>query len=96
MRVLIRAEKYRRKHGEFPKTLADLPLDPFTGKPLVYEVGKADVRESVWENPVEVIEKTVETTVDAVSVRSPAEGLSKSIRNPGTGTDKTRAVIRLR
>lgn len=77
MRVLIRAENYRRKHGEFPKTLADLPLDPFSGKPLVYEVGKAEVLETVWENPVEVIEKTVKTTVDAVSVRSPKEGLSK-------------------
>ena len=96
MRVLIRAEKYRRKHGEFPKTLADLPLDPFSGKPLVYEVGKAEIVESVWKNPVEVIEGRVKTTVDAVSVRSPAEGLSKSIRNPGTGIDKTRAVIRLR
>jgi len=96
MRALIRAEKYRRKHGEFPKTLADLPLDPFTGKPLVYEVGKTEVLESVWENPVEVIEKRVETTVDAVSVRSPAEGLPKSIHHPGSGTDKTRALIRLR
>ena len=96
MRVLIRAEKYRRKHGEFPKTLADLPIDPFSGKPLVYKIGKAEVLESVWENPVQVIEKNVKVTVDAVSVLSPAEGLSKSIRNTEMGTDHTRAVLRLR
>ena len=71
-------------------------FDPFTGKPLVYEVGKADVRESVWENPVEVIEEKVKTTVDAVSVRSPAEGVSTFDRDPENGSDRTRAVIRLR
>ena len=94
MRVLIRAEKYRREHGEFPKTLPDLPEDPFTGKPLVYEIGKAEVLETVWKKPVSSSADEVTTTVDAVSVRSPVEGLPKSIRR--RGTDKTRAVIRLR
>ena len=94
MRVLIRAEKYRRKHGTFPKTLADLPLDPFTGKPLVYEVGKAEIAEAVWKKTVSVDVDEVKVVVDAVSVRSPAEKLAKPIRDPERGTDTTRAMIR--
>ena len=97
MRALIRAEKYRREHGEFPKTLADLPLDPFTGKPLVYELGKVELCAIVWKKPVCFPEDEVKSAVDAVSVRSPAEELSNySVRNPEKGTDRTRAVIRLR
>ena len=95
MRVLIRAEKYRRKHGEFPKTLADLPEDPFTGKPLVYELGKAKIVETVWEVPERPVENTVKTTVDAVSVRSPAT-LPRSLRQEEENhyEDATRAMIR--
>ncbi len=94
MRVLIRAEKYRREHGEFPKTLADLPEDPFTGKPLVYEVGKTEISEDVWEKTVSVDVDEVKVVVDAVSVRSPVEKLSSPIRDPKAGTDRTRAMIR--
>ena len=95
MRALIRAEKYRRKHGEFPKTLANLPEDPFTGKPLVYELGKTTISERVWKSVYgDSDNETGTVTVDAVSVRSPAEGLSKFVRDPEKGIDRTRAVIR--
>lgn len=39
MRMLIAAELYRRHHGDYPETLPDMPLDPFTGQPLRYRKG---------------------------------------------------------
>ena len=97
MRALIRAEKYRRKHGDFPKTLPDLPEAPFTGKPLVYEIGKAKITETVWKTPDRPAENenTVKTTVDAVSVRSPATLTRSLIRESKDHyEDATRALIR--
>ncbi|MBP5182820.1 MAG: hypothetical protein J6331_07325, partial [Lentisphaeria bacterium] len=49
MRALLRAELYCRTHGKFPETLPDLPLDPFTGKPLLYRCGNAEIIEEVLE-----------------------------------------------
>ena len=49
MRALLQAELYRRKHGNFPETLPDLPLDPFTGKPLLYRCGSSEITEKVLE-----------------------------------------------
>lgn len=40
VRGLIQAELYRRKHGNWPESLPDLPLDPFSGKPLLYRKGE--------------------------------------------------------
>ena len=94
MRALIRAEKYRRKHGTFPKTLSDLPEDPFTGKPLIYEVGKAEIVETVWKKPVDR-DTPSSRTVDVVQVRSdPETTLRLKVRNPETAEDHTRAMIR--
>jgi hypothetical protein len=44
--VVIAAERHRRQHGQFPKTadelvptlLPDVPIDPYTSKPLRYSV----------------------------------------------------------
>ena len=94
MRALIRAEKYRRKHGEFPKTLPDLPEDPFTDKPLVYEVGKAEIVETVWKKPVDR-DTPSSRTVDVVQVRSdPETTLRLKVRYPDSADDLTRAMIR--
>ena len=41
--ALLRAEAYRREHGDFPETLPDLPTDPFTGKPMLYRYGTAEI-----------------------------------------------------
>ncbi len=49
MRGLIAAELYQREHGEYPEKMADLPLDPFSGKPLLY--GKGEFRMVVAEKP---------------------------------------------
>ena len=97
MRVLIRAEKHRRKHGEFPKTLADLPLDPFTDKPLVYELGKAEIAELVWETPVSAAEKTVKVSAEVVQVHSTLPKPARQfLKRSWSGVDLTRAMIRIR
>lgn len=94
MRVLIRAEKYRRKHGEFPKTLAGLPRDPFTGKPLVYEVGRAGIAETVWEKTVD-LRTTERRTADVVQVHSDPETTARlKVRRPQDFEDLTRAMVR--
>jgi len=94
MRVLIRAEKYRRKHGEFPKTLPDLPEDPFTGKPLVYTVGKMEIIEHVWKKTVEM-GRGMMRIADVVQVHSDTETtILLKVRRPETAEDLTRAMIR--
>lgn len=40
VRGLIQAELYRRKHGNWPESLPNLPLDPYSGKPLLYRKGE--------------------------------------------------------
>ena len=92
--MLIRAEKYRRKHGEFPKSLPDLPEDPFTGKPLVYTVGRTEIKEIVWEKPVDR-GTTERRTADVVQIHSdPETTLRLEVCNPEAFEDPTRAMIR--
>ena len=47
MQALLKAEAYRREHGDFPETMSDLPTDPFTGKPMLYRYGIAEISEYV-------------------------------------------------
>ena len=47
MQALLRAEAHRREHGDFPETLSDLPIDPFTEKPMLYRYGDVKVCERV-------------------------------------------------
>ena len=49
MQALLRAESYCREHGDYPETLPDLPIDPFSGKPMLYRYGMAEVTELVLE-----------------------------------------------
>ena len=49
-RILLEAEKVKRRTGSYPLTMDNLPLDPFTGKPLQYSVGPCEI-------DVEVIKK---------------------------------------
>ena len=42
-KVLLAAERIRRRTGSFPPQMADLPQDPFTGKPLLYFVGPCEI-----------------------------------------------------
>ena len=94
MRALIRAEKYRRRHGEFPKTLADLPEDPFTGKSLVYMLGNAEINETVWQKTVDE-GTTIRRTADVVQIHSaPGKTVTPGIRDRENDIDLTRAMIR--
>ncbi len=43
MQALLRAESYCREHGDYPETLPDLPIDPFSGKPMLYRYGMAEI-----------------------------------------------------
>ena len=47
MQALLRAEAHRREHGDFPEMLSDLPIDPFTEKPMLYRYGDVKVCERV-------------------------------------------------
>lgn len=49
MQALLRAEEHRRKYGEYPETLSNLPIDPFSGKPMLYRYGTTDVTELVLQ-----------------------------------------------
>ena len=95
MRTLIRAEKYRRQHGEFPKTLDDLPEDPLTGRAMIYEVGPAEIDEEVWDERITTNGYTKKTTADVGQIRSGSATLPEYIRDPEKGSDKTRARLRL-
>ncbi len=39
MSTLIEAAKHRRQYGRFPENPPELPLDPFSGKPLHWQLG---------------------------------------------------------
>ena len=91
MEVLLRAEQYRRKHGSFPAEIPDLPLDPYTKKPLVYHVGEAAIPETFLREETDRYEVETRTVkVKAVTVRSPREARS------GGKPDRTLVRIRLR
>ncbi|MBQ7694982.1 MAG: hypothetical protein IJT50_07635 [Lentisphaeria bacterium] len=95
MEVLLRAEQYRRKHGSFPAEIPDLPLDPYTKKPLVYHVGEAEIPETFLREEEEIKWceiKTRTVKVKAVTVRSPREARS----NGNPAADRTLVRIRLR
>ncbi len=93
MEVLLRAEQYRRKHGSFPAEIPDLPLDPYTKKPLIYHVGEAAIPETFLREETDRYEIETRTMkVNAVTVRSPRKASSDS--NPAA--DRTPARIRLR
>ena len=85
MEVLLGAEQYRRKHGDFPEKMPDLPLDPYTKKPLVYHVGEAEIPEIFLKEESDRYEiKTRTVKVNAVTVRSNGK------------PDRTRVRVRLR
>ena len=49
MRALIGIELEKRKTGKYPDKLDNLPLDPFTGKPMFYKKGKMPLLVKVWD-----------------------------------------------
>ena len=47
VKVLLDAERIKRKTGSYPTQMDNLPLDPFTGKPLQYSVGRFEMKVNV-------------------------------------------------
>jgi hypothetical protein len=47
MKTLLRAEMYRREHGDFPENMTDMPIDPFSGKPMLYRYGIVELPEVI-------------------------------------------------
>jgi hypothetical protein len=105
MRTLIAADEIRRTRGSFPETLENLPLDPFSGKPLQYR--KGDVRREVLhcaQSPDDgnrIFEERLIITAPAVQVWSVGanklddDGFSgKQTGNDGHRPDDVRAMIR--
>ena len=93
MEVLLRAEQYRRKHGFFPEKMPELPLDPYTKKPLVYRVGETAIPETFLRGEEEIDRYEMETRtvkVKAVTVRSPREA------RPGEKPPADRTLVRIR
>ena len=66
-RALIGVELEKRKTGKYPDKLENPPVDPFTGKPMLYRKGAIPVSEPVWN-----VKKKF---FDANTVRS-AEGIA--------------------
>jgi len=99
-RVLIAAELYKREHGDYPETMADLPLDPFTGKPLRYRKG-----DSLWQVPASheedaaedsspfsrAVGETTKNTVHGVQVW----GSGRDRHDNDGGNDDVRAILRM-
>ena len=99
-RVLIAAELYKREHGDYPETMADLPLDPLTGKPLRYRKG-----DCLWQVPASREEgaaedcspfsraggETTKNTVSGVQVW----GSGRDRHDNDGGNDDVRAILRM-
>ena len=48
MRALIGIELEKRRTGKYPDRLENPPVDPFTGKPMLYRKGRITVNDPVW------------------------------------------------
>jgi hypothetical protein len=47
METILRAEMYGREHGDFPKNMTDMPIDPFSGRPMMYRYGIVELPEVI-------------------------------------------------
>lgn len=93
MRALIDAELYRRKHGDFPETLENLPRDPFGNGPLRYRKGECMFPKAKELLSSHIVPKDLELVpVPAVQVWSVG---TDGQDDGGTGDD-IRAVMRIK
>ena len=52
IRGLIQAELHKRRTGEYPDSIDDLPLDPFSGQPLKYRKDTCEVVQKICQEEV--------------------------------------------
>lgn len=110
MRGLIAAEEYKRTHGDYPDVMPDLPLDPFSGKPLLYrkglcsclvtQVNRENYRCSIYCNEEHWVTKTevTDTEIPAIQVWSvgPDRVDSGGDIDRSGGADDVGAMLRLK
>ncbi|MBQ9338176.1 MAG: hypothetical protein IJS14_12870, partial [Lentisphaeria bacterium] len=68
MRALIGIELEKRRTGKYPDTVADLPPDPFTGKPMRYRKGAIPVTEPVWDAAKKRFEENKVRAAEGIAV----------------------------
>lgn len=98
VRGLIQAELYRQKHGDWPESLPDLPLDPYSGKPLLYRKGECFLNFTRLDSePPHCILPEIHS-VPAIQVWSVGpDGIDDGgFRPDGSHCDDVRALLRLR
>ena len=105
MQALIMAEQHRRRHGDWPEQLENLPEDPFTGEPLRYHCGDCVLRVNVatWDEESSRWKVDAQQrTVPAVQVWSVGpdkiddNGLQAPTQPDGRRPDDIRAILRLK
>ncbi len=66
VRTLLAAERIKRKTGTYPTQMEGMPLDPFTGKPLQYSVGRFEMKVNVLSiaKPKEESEECEDESLD--------------------------------
>ncbi len=70
MRALIGIELEKRRTGKYPDTLANPPIDPFTGKPMLYRKGRITVNDPVWIGGREKFDNKAVRHVEGVEIIS--------------------------
>ncbi len=65
-RGMIAAERTRRRTGRHPEVLDGLPLDPFSGAPLKYAVGKCEIPEELFRPREEQGQEPFEITPEVL------------------------------
>ena len=70
MRALIGVELEKRCTGKYPDTLANPPIDPFTGKPMLYRKGQITINDPVWIGGREKFDNKAVRQVEGVEIVS--------------------------
>ena len=70
MRALIGIELEKRKTGKYPDKLENPPVDPFTGKPMLYRKGRITVNDPVWIGGREKFDNKAVRQVEGVEIVS--------------------------
>ena len=70
MRALIGVELEKRRTGKYPDTLDNPPVDPFTGKPMLYRKGRITVNDPVWIGGREKFDNKAVRQVEGVEIVS--------------------------
>ena len=70
MRALIGVELEKRRTGKYPDTLANPPVDPFTGKPMIYRKGRITINDPVWIGGREKFDNKAVRQVNGIEIVS--------------------------